>query len=194
MDLPEYLAELTCGEDARAEAAARALANLSANAAPQVIPALQELLDAPTADHRWWALRTLAAIQHPDIPGILIDALADPEPSLRQCAALGLRLHPSAQAVPALAAILADPDPLAADLASDALIANSASAVPALLEIMGSASQGARLRAVRALAIIGDTRAIPVLFAALDEDSAWIAYWAEQGLERMGVGMMFFKP
>ena len=44
------------------------------------------------------------------------------------------------------------------------------------------------------LAKIGDERAIPVLFEALDDSSALIEYWASEGLEKMGVGMVFYKP
>jgi hypothetical protein len=41
--------------------------------------------------------------------------------------------------------------------------------------------------------MIGDTRAVPGLFEAL-EGSALQEYWAEEGLERMGVGMvLIFK-
>jgi HEAT repeat protein len=58
---------------------------------------------------------------------------------------------------------------------------------------MESGSHIARLEAARALASIGDTRAIPALFDALD-DSALLEYWANEGLERMGVGMCFFSP
>jgi HEAT repeat protein len=52
----------------------------------------------------------------------------------------------------------------------------------------------ARIQAARALALIGDTRAIPELFNALDGDSALLEYWAGEGLEKMGVGMVFFTP
>jgi HEAT repeat protein len=51
-----------------------------------------------------------------------------------------------------------------------------------------------RLEAVRALAYIGDKRSIPQLFQALDEDSAMLEYWANEGLQKMGIGMMFYKP
>jgi len=50
------------------------------------------------------------------------------------------------------------------------------------------------VEAVRALAKIGDQRAIPALFEALDDNSALIEYWASEGLEKMGVGMVFYKP
>ena len=89
---------------------------------------------------------------------------------------------------------ISDGDPLLASLAADALVAIGGPAVPYLLEVMGNGSHSARLHAVRALALIGDDRAIPALFAALDQYSAVMQYWAEQGLERMGVGMVFFKP
>ena len=51
-----------------------------------------------------------------------------------------------------------------------------------------------RLEAARALSEIGDTRAIPVLFKALEEGSVVLEYWASEGLEKMGVGMTFFEP
>ena len=83
---------------------------------------------------------------------------------------------------------------LVADLAVGALEAIGEPAVPGLLEVMANGSRSARLKAVRALAMIGDERSIPALFAVLDEDSALIEYWASEGLERMGVGMAFFAP
>jgi NADPH-dependent ferric siderophore reductase len=47
---------------------------------------------------------------------------------------------------------------------------------------------------MRVLALVGDKSSIPALFEALDSDSMLIEYWANEGLERMGVGMVFFKP
>ena len=46
---------------------------------------------------------------------------------------------------------------------------------------------------MRALAMIGDQRAIGTLFTALDDPSAIVEYWADEGLVRMGIGMVFFK-
>ena len=71
---------------------------------------------------------------------------------------------------------------------------SGAAAVPALLDLLETGLQAVRLETARTLAMIGDTRAIPALFNALDEDSALMEYWANEGLERMGVGMAFFKP
>ena len=80
------------------------------------------------------------------------------------------------------------------DVYRDALIAFGEDAVPALIEVVEKNHQPARLEAARALSAIGDTRAIPVLIKILDEDSALMEHWAGQGLEKMGVGMVFFNP
>ena len=80
------------------------------------------------------------------------------------------------------------------DLAADALVAAGPDAVPPLLNIMEYGPQKSRLEAVRALALLEDHRAIPVLFHALDDESALVTHWADQGPQRMGVGMTFFKP
>jgi hypothetical protein len=32
------------------------------------------------------------------------------------------------------------------------------------------------------------------LFEELDDSSALIEYWASEGLEKMGVGLVYFKP
>ena len=194
MELQDYLTALTSGDDERAEAA---VAGLVALPSPQLGEALAQLsawLSSPDADARWWAVRTLAAIPDERTPQLLVQALDDPQVAVRQCAALGLRLRPDPGAVPRLIKALSDEDQLFAALAADALVEVGEPAVPALLEVMASGIQAARLKAVRALALIGDQRSIPALFAALDEDSAVLEYWASQGLERMGVGMLFFAP
>jgi HEAT repeat protein len=90
--------------------------------------------------------------------------------------------------------MLSDEDALTRRLAGDALIAIGAQSVPRLLEVIRDNEQPARVEAVRALAKIGDEHAIPALFEALDDSSALIEYWASEGLEKMGVGMVFFKP
>jgi HEAT repeat protein len=192
--LETYLSELCCGDDERAEAAAVAIAALPASQSGEALAALQGLLGDPRPDVRWWAVRALTGIQNEQVLPSILAALADPDTSVRQCAALGLRLRPDAQAVPALVQALADRDPLVVALAADALTEIGEPAVPALLEVVQYGKQAARLEAVRALAEIGDHRSIPALFAALDEGSALMEYWASEGLERMGVGMAFFTP
>lgn len=189
-ELQALIDELISGEDERAEAAAPQLAEFGQLA----LPALQQLLSSERVDRRWWAARALAAIPDAGVPPLLVDLLLDRDPSVRQCAALGLRIQPDDRSVPALVTALEDQDPLTASLASDALGTIGEAAVQPLLEFLERGLPAARIEAVRALATIADERAIPALVKALDEDSAVIEYWATEGLERMGVGMVFFKP
>ena len=195
-ELQFWLGELTSGEDERAEAALAGLTSLG-DAAPSgssALNALGDLAGSADEDTRWWALRALAEFDSPSVQKHLIAALADEEAAVRECAALGLRIHPTPEAVPALVAALNDSDALTADLAADALIDIGAAAVPALLEVLEGGNTMPQLSAVRALALIGDPRAIPTLYQALDTDSMIMEFWASQGLERMGVGMQLFKP
>jgi HEAT repeat protein len=189
-ELENLLAELTSGDDERAEAAVSGLASLG----PAALPTLRGLLIDDSADTRWWAVRALTEIADAQVPVLLAGALRDDEPSVRQCAALGLRKQPDPQVVPALIATLVDRDHLCRALAADALAAIGEPAVLELLEVMKTGQQPARLEAARALALIGDHRSIPALIAALEEESALMEHWASEGLERMGVGMSFFKP
>lgn len=189
-DLTQLLAELTGGDDERAEASISSLAAHGEAA----LRAARPLLEDPDPDIRWWAVRLLAEISSPKTPRLLLRALGDQEVTVRQCAALGLRRQPLEQAIPDLIAALGSQDYLLSNLAGDALIAIGSPAVPALLEIMQHGVQAARLVAIRALAMIGDHRSIPVLFEALSETSAMIEYWADEGLQRMGVGTTLYRP
>ena len=184
------LAQLISGDDAIAETAAAALAQYGAEA----VQALRTLLNHPQVDHRWWAYRALAEITSTQVPSILKQALHDPDPAVRQCGLLGLRQQPDPQAIAELMDCLQDPDSLTADLAADALIAVGEQAVEPLLAVLADGQPPTRLHAARALAMIGDARAVPALFNALGEDSALLEYWASEGLDRMGIGMTFFKP
>jgi HEAT repeat protein len=184
------MAQLTGGDDAQAEAAAAKLASLG----PDALDALVQMASSSLPDQRWWALRTLAEIPQPQVPDLLAAALHDPELSVRQCAALGLRQQPNTRAVADLIALLDASDSLTADLAADALVAVGKPAVEPLLAVLADGQPRARLLAAKALALIGDPRAIPALFYALEEDSALLEYWASEGLDRMGIGMTFFKP
>lgn len=187
--LEDLLAALTSGDDDRAEAAVQPLTDLG----PAALPALERLAYAPDPDHRWWALRCLAQFSAPP-PQPFIAALNDPQVEIRQCAALGLAHHPTLAALPALAAALQDPDSLVANLAANALIALGSDSVPALIQALSSQSAIARLEATRALAVIRDPRAIPALMQTVQQDSALIAYWAGQGLDNLGLGMVYIKP
>jgi HEAT repeat protein len=195
------LFELTSGDDRRAEAAVQKLSTLGEEA----VQGLKALLASPQADVRWWATWALAEIRHPQVPPLLKEALHDPEVSVRQAAALALRMQPNPEALIDLIAILTgslhsgDADPTLAHLAAAALIALGEPSVPDLIRLLESGPQPVRPVAARCLAAIGDRRAIPALFAALEnntgqEASAVLEYWASEGLEKMGVGMSFLKP
>lgn len=189
-ELKTLLAELTSGDDERAERAVPALKAHGEDA----LKVLRPLLADSHPDNRWWAVRALAEIQDPQVPGLLVPAVEDQDLSVRQCAARALYQQPDPSAVPPLISALGVQDSLLARLAANALVAVGEPAVPELIEVMEYGEGRPRLEAARALAMIGDPGAIPVLYAALSEDSAWMDYWANEGLERMGVGMVFFKP
>lgn len=184
------VAELTSGDEARAEAAAHELGGRAAAA----LRALRPLLSEPDSDTRWWALRALAGLDLPEAAVLLCEGLGDPTLEVRQCAALGLRYHPIPEAVPALCEALLEEERLLGRLASDALVQVGSPAVLPLIELLDRAPPSSRVEIVRALALIADRRAIPALFNALDDPSALVEHWAEEGLTRMGIGMSYFRP
>lgn len=189
--LQSLLADLTSGDESRAERAVPALIDLGEDA----IPALMHLTRSPFADSRWWALRAIAQSPHAQT-GWLIPFLEDPAPEVRQCAALGLTLSakPDEAATQALVRALTDEDAMVCNLATNALIKIGKPAVPSLIEVVKSDSQSARIHALRALAEIRDPRAIPVLMQVIEEDSALLGHWAKEGLERLGLDMVYLKP
>ncbi len=189
-DFSEVLDELSCGEDERAEAALPHLAVWG----PEVVEPLCQRLVNPEADVRWWAVRALAEIDDPRVPELLVKALTDPDNGVRWCAGLALRQHPSETAATTLIQLLSDENALTRRLAGDALVAIGNLMVPQLLQVMKDGEHPSRLEATRALAKIADKRAIQALFEALDDSSALIEYWASEGLEKMGVGMVFYRP
>ena len=189
-DLKYLITNLTSGNDEVAEKSVAQLVALGES----TLPAMFDLLDAADPDQRWWALRALAEIPHPEVPTRLRDALHDPDTAVRQCAALGLSGQPSAEAIPDLVVLLGDHDRLLARLAGDALISNGSEALSALVTTLESGSQPAKIEATRALALIGDKNAIPALFRAWQDGSTLVQHWAEIGFDRMGVGMQFFAP
>jgi len=189
-ELRALVLELTSGDDRRAEASVRCLAGYS----EPVLPAITPLLDAPEPDIRWWAVRLLAEIHNDETPTHLIKALTDEDLSVRQCAALALSRQGDERAVPAVVQSLSDTDSLMVRLAANALVAIGPAAVPALLDVVREGTPVTRFEAVRALALIGDPRAYPALMGVLEEDSALMEYWANEGLERMGAGMLYFSP
>lgn len=188
--LEQLLADLKSGEEDRAEAAVPALGPHG----PQAIEALQQLLQSPIVDHRWWAARALSEFPTDQARAALIQALDDPASEVRQCAALALQHNPSPDAIPSLVTSLDADDRLLARLAADALAAIGADAVPALAETAQRGNGRVRIEAVRALADMRQPEAIGPLFKAIDDPSSVVQHWAEQGLDALGIGMSFFKP
>jgi phycocyanobilin lyase beta subunit len=78
----------------------------------------------------------------------------------------------AAEAIPTLIQVLGYNNPGAAVAAVDGLVALGGTAVPALLEQLDGYNYGARAWAIRALALIGDPRALPVLLETAEGDFA----------------------
>jgi len=187
--LDDLLADLTSGDETRAENAVPGLVELGED----VFPPLRDLLSSKDVDHRWWALRTLAQSPQAQTEWLL-PLLDDPASEVRQAAALGLCSHPDETAIRPLIRALSDVDVMVSDLARNALVVIGKPAIPSLLEIPKDVPQRARINALRAVAEIGDYSAIPTLMAALEDDSAMLQHWAEEGLERLGLNMIYLKP
>ena len=192
MNIQALLSELQCGDDERAEKAELRLAQNQQAALPE----LYKLLESPDAEQRWWAIRTLAECEptHRTTRSLLA-ALEDNSNDVRQAAALALCQRPDPQATPALIRALSDPDPMVVSLAGNALALLKTEAVPALTTALETEQNpAARREIVRSLAKIGDPGALPALMKALESDSALLQYWAEHGLEKLGLGMVYIKP
>lgn len=201
--LQDLLGDLTSGSETRAETAVPSLIELGEDA----IPALLDLTRSSDVDHRWWALRVLA--QSPQAQaGWLVPFLNDPAREVRQCAALGLAIKADESATEPLVQALRDEDSMVSSLAVNALVKIGKAAVPSLIEVVkrspdgssvahrgeGNAPQSARIHALRALAEIRDHRAIPVMMKVMEEDSALLQHWAKEGLDRLGLDMVYMKP
>ena len=189
-NLQILITKLISDDDVQAVKAVDEISALGTSA----LPALFQLLGSPNPNSRWWAIRVLSAIPDPEVRLRQRESLNDPDYTIRQCAALGLSQQPDIDSIPDLIERTNDSDRLVARLAADALIAIGGPAVTDLISTLENGPQPSKVEAARALAVIGDTRAIPAMFAAWENGSALIRHWVEQGFERMGVGMQFFKP
>jgi HEAT repeat protein len=182
------LDELFSGDDVLAAAA---LEQVTA----EDLPALEAALSGPYPDVRWWAVAALARIGGALATRLLLATAVDPDSNLRAAAVFALGRRPDPAAIPLLLQILGDSSEYLARLAADALITIGQAAVPPLIEALEHSPQPrVRANAARALALIGNTSAIPALFRALEDESSLVQHWADQGLERMGVGQVYFKP
>jgi HEAT repeat protein len=190
VEIQDLLAELT-SDDTRAENSIPLLVQIGLAA----IPAILDLAHAEEVDSRWWAVRALAASPHTRTVDLL-PLLNDPAPEVRAAAALAICDHPHESAVAALIKSLADKDSLTAGLAGNALVKIGCPSVLSLLEVVQDASIGIQTRSValRTLSQICDHRAIPVMMKSLSEESAFLHYWAVEGLNRLKLNMVYVKP
>jgi HEAT repeat protein len=188
-DLDVLVQKLTGQDESGAEAAALALAE----AGQEGMTRLEPLLQSREADHRWWAIRTLAAMDDPD-PRWFLRALHDSSAEVRAAGALAFVGHPDTTALQDLIGALDDEDGVTASLAMRALVVAGEAAVPGLLESFKAAAPRARIQIVRALAELRDPRAIRLLLQASDEGSAAVQYWAREGLNMLGLDMIYLTP
>jgi HEAT repeat protein len=186
----ELTEAIAAGDDERAERAAQAVGRLG----EQALPALREMLSAGERDHRWWAVRALAAVGTEEAVAALIEALNDPDPDVRACAVVGLAGLRPEEAVGPLVGRLSDPSAYVARLAADGLARFGQPAVEPLIAALREGDVAARAGAARALSVIQPEEAVEALCQALDDPSATVTYYAEEALERMGVGMVYFRP
>jgi len=188
--LQGLLSDLISGDEVRAENAVEPLVKLGESA----ISALMDLTQSSSVDSRWWAVRTLAQSPLGRTEWLIPFLLNDPAPEVRQCAALGLAVKLDESATQPLIHALSDEDPMVATLAGNALVKIGSAAVPSLIEVVQDASQSERIRALRALVEIKDHRAIPVMMKVMNEESALLQHWAKEGLEQLGLDMVYIKP
>lgn len=191
--LQDVLNELISGDDRRAEKVIPSVVELGGAA----IPALLELTRSRLEDQRWWAVRALAASPHTQTEDLL-PLLNDSAPQVRAATALAISLHPHEKAVATLIQALADEDAMTAGLAGNALVKIGRPAVADLIEVMNADDRKTplhiRILILRTLAEIRDHRAIPVFMKSMSEESAVLQYWAQTGLERLGLDMVYIKP
>ena len=187
--LRNLLDDLISGDDRRAQAAAQQFAEFDETALEPVL----DLARTGDPDERWWAVCALVRSPHPRTDQ-LVPFLNDPEPAVRQAVILGLADRTDPALVEALIKALADENALVSRLAANALTGIGVAAVPALITAMESPPMRARIMALRALAEIKDHRAIPTMMKVMREDSALLQHWAKEGLERLGLDMVYIKP
>jgi HEAT repeat protein len=188
--LQTFLASVVAGDDTRAEESAIALSRLG----DEAIPTLRDLLADPDADRRWWGVRALAALGTDAALELLLAALEDADPDVRACAVVALSKLAREEAIEALVVRLSDPSAYIRRLTADGLAQFGQPAVEPLIAALETGERATRTGAARALSAIQSEEAIPALYQALDDPSALVAYYADEALEKMGVGIVLFRP
>jgi len=187
--LVPLLQAIQAGDDEAAEAAVNRLTTMNGAA----LSSLAQLRRDGDHDQRWWAVRAIAELAEDDparrdqaIP-MLLDALHDPDDSIRCVAALGLGQIRAASAIPALALLLADPSGWVRGAAADALALIGEPAVPALGEALQDPREGVRVRAAYALRRIRSIKSARWLFPALNDPNHIVHTYAYEALDEMGL-------
>lgn len=188
--LHDLIADLQSGDEPRAEKAAASIVEHGQAG----LEALLRLHKSDDGERRWWATRALATFSDARAHRALAQSLEDSDQVIRYCAALALREARPPMAVRSLLAVLESDDAMLARLASDALAAIGRSALDPLAEAYRSPRAAVRLEAIRALSMMKEPDAVPTLFEALEDPSPWVQFWAEEGLDQLGLGMRFFQP
>ena len=189
-ELAKLIRSLLSGDDRLAESAVPILTQFGEPALREIL----QLLNHEDVDHRWWAVRALSEFDSIAATEGLCRSLTDPDPSIRQCAALGLRHNPAPEAILPLSTALEGSDRLFTRLVGDALATCGKLAIPALERCLNSRDPAVRGEAARALAMMELPETIPILFSAAEDPSTIVQHWIEEGFNRLGVGMVFFKP
>lgn len=188
--LTEWMTALREGGEEQRERAAIALGHLGTEA----IALLADLMTSRDADARWWAARALAEVGGEESVPLLASLLNDSDPDVRACASLALGRVGGEGAARALVVRLADESPFVASIAADALGMIGEPAVNALADCLSAEKAHTRLLAVRTLSRIRSQAAIGPLFGVLDDSSYLVRHYAQEALEALGLGMVFFSP
>jgi HEAT repeat protein len=188
-DLAQLLADLSSGDDRLAEKAVTKIIDLGKDG----IPELLKLRESKDDDTRWWAYCALGQMQVADA-NWFIPGLKDPSPDVRESSAMALCHNPHPKATFPLISVLSDEDRMVATLAGNALIGIGKETTLELIKVMEEGTPPAKIEAARALAEIKDTRAISALMTGSENGSEMVKFWSKQGLENLGVGMVYFNP
>ncbi len=184
--LERFLAAAAAGADDQAEALVGQLSHRD-------VPGLVRWARTRSPDLRWWALRGLAQVGDGRAVPVLVAALEDPCSELRVVAARALaRVYSRAPDavrphLARLADLLADPDGMARQAASDALAQIGPEAVDVLAQALASPEPARRARAAAALHRMGHRAAAGPLYGVLEDEHPLVRHHAHEALDELGL-------
>ena len=136
----------------------------------------------------------MSLVRSNEAQAALIAFLLDVDSDVRACAAFALGELQAEEAVEPLAKLLNDSSVFVSAMASDALARIGQASTLTLIDRLKSGAAIERARAAKALLAILDSRSIPALIAALDDESPVVQHYASEALTRLGVGTILLKP